>query len=180
MLLLLLLGKWSITAVACWSNYKTSSDFIEERCCKLNGLLLESQGKGSLRNSSQSVCDAAGDVLLLLWYIHYRRDFLNTFQWTDYKLLMRPCNGGSLLMMMLVGGPSLQSCLLFRWGPNGSLFFSFFLENTDEQRGVVLLSQRATLMNLIRINPLCKRPWVASFIDSPKCSEIQILLLVAD
>lgn len=126
MLLLLLLGKWSITAVACWSNYKTSSDFIEERCCKLNGLLLESQGKGSLRNSSQSVCDAAGDVLLLLWYIHYRRDFLNTFQWTDYKLLMRPCNGGSLLMMMLVGGPSLQSCLLFRWGPSGSLFFSFF------------------------------------------------------
>lgn len=35
-------------------------------------------------------------------------------------------------------------------------------------------SQRATRMNLIRINPLRKRPWVASFIDSPNYSEIQI------
>lgn len=35
-------------------------------------------------------------------------------------------------------------------------------------------SQRATHMNLIRINPLCKRPWVASLIDSPNYSEIQI------
>lgn len=44
----------------------------------------------------------------------------------------------------------------------------------NEGGGVSCPSHRATQMNLIRINPLRKRPWVASFIDSPNYSEIQI------
>lgn len=41
--------------------------------------------------------------------------------------------------------------------------------------GGVPLSQRATLMKQTQINPLCTRRRVVSFIDSPKCSDIEIL-----
>lgn len=68
-----------------------------------------------------------------LYYISYSwSDFLNTFQWTDYKLLMLSCNGRRLLLMMLEGEISLQSCLSLSL--LGQEFLSH-LKNTDEKGG---------------------------------------------
>lgn len=48
---------------------------------------------------------------------------------------MRSCNRGRLLLMMLEGEISPQSCLLFHCGPRESLFPFFFCENPDEREG---------------------------------------------
>lgn len=76
-----------------------------------------------------------------------------------------PGNGGTLLL--IAGEP--QSRLFFRCGPIG------FLNRDYSNGGGVLVSQRPTLMKKTQINPVCTRQSVVSFIDSPKCWDIEIL-----
>lgn len=137
-------------------------------------------------------------ILLILFYTSWRERSLlvrrwDFYEWSIFTFFMR-CHFSRHGVISSVRQQKVyfSSSLLYRIEPILPLnhVFSFtatqvtlFLQKIPmcKMKGLCLRpSQRATEMNLIRINPLCKTPRVASFIDSPNYSEIQIQPLVAD
>lgn len=74
---------------------------------------------------------------------------------------MCSCNRGRLLLMMLEGEISPQSCLLFRCGPRESLFPFFFLRKPRWERGGYFCPRGQLWWILYRLIHPVRRPWAA-------------------